>query len=64
MTNARRPGIFCPLHSSTHDAEEHGLLQTPANLAQVFGVVADTAAIGCGVAQIRQYRQQRRAVVA
>ncbi len=36
------------------------MLQTLANLAQVIGVFAVLAAIGFGVAQIRQYRQQRR----
>jgi len=40
------------------------MLQTLANLAQVIGVVAVLAAIGFGVAQIRQYRQQRRDAVA
>lgn len=40
------------------------MLQTLANLAQVVGVVAVMAAIGFGVAQIRQYRQQRRDAVA
>ncbi len=42
----------------------HGMLQTLANLAQVIGVFAVLAAIGFGVAQIRQYRQQRRDAVA
>jgi hypothetical protein len=40
------------------------MLQTLANLAQVLGVVAVLAAIGFGVAQIRQFRQQRRDAVA
>src|SRR5829696_1329734 len=40
------------------------LLQTLANLAQVVGVAAVLAAIGFGVAQIRQYREQRRDAVA
>lgn len=39
-------------------------LQTLANLAQVIGVVAVVAAIGFGMVQIRQYRQQRRDAVA
>jgi hypothetical protein len=39
-------------------------LQTLANLAQVIGVGAVIAAIGFGIVQIRQYRQQRRDAVA
>ena len=40
------------------------MLETLANLAQVFGAVAVAAAIGFGVAQIRQFRQQRRDALA
>lgn len=39
-------------------------LQTLANLAQVIGVAAVIAAIGFGIVQMRQYRQQRRDAVA
>jgi hypothetical protein len=39
-------------------------LQTLASLAQVIGVAAVIAAIGFGMVQIRQYRQQRRDAVA
>src|SRR5512135_1173533 len=40
------------------------MLQTLANLAQVLGAVAVLAAIVFGVAQIRHFRQQRRAALA
>ena len=40
------------------------MLETLANLAQVFGAIAVAAAIGFGVAQIRQFRQQRRDALA
>lgn len=40
------------------------MLETLANLAQVLGAVAVLAAIVFGVAQIRQFRQQRHDVLA
>jgi hypothetical protein len=40
------------------------MLQTLANVAQVLGAVAVLAAIIFGVAQIRQFRQQRRDALA
>ena len=40
------------------------MLETLADLAQVLGAIAVAAAIGFGVAQIRQFRQQRRDALA
>ncbi len=40
------------------------MLQTFANIAQVVGVLAVIAAFAFGMAQIRQYREQRRDAVA
>jgi hypothetical protein len=40
------------------------MLETLANLAQVLGAIAVVAAIVFGLAQIRQFRQQRRDAVA
>jgi hypothetical protein len=40
------------------------MLDTLANLAQVLGALAVVAAIAFGVAQIRQFRQQRRDALA
>jgi hypothetical protein len=40
------------------------MLDTLANLAQVLGAMAVVAAIGFGLAQIRQFRQQRRDALA
>jgi hypothetical protein len=40
------------------------MLETLANVAQVFGAIAVAAAIIFGVAQIRQFRQQRRDALA
>jgi hypothetical protein len=41
-----------------------GMLDTLANLAQILGAIAVVAAIGFGLAQIRQFRQQRRDALA
>src|SRR5688572_16672340 len=40
------------------------MLDTLANLAQVLGAIAVVAAIAFGLAQIRQFRQQRRDALA
>ena len=40
------------------------MLETLANFAQVLGAIAVVAAIAFGVAQIRQFRQQRRDALA
>src|SRR5688500_2057193 len=40
------------------------MLDTLANLAQVLGALAVVAAIAFGLAQIRQFRQQRRDALA
>jgi hypothetical protein len=40
------------------------MLETLANVAQVLGAIAVLAAIAFGLAQIRQFRQQRRDVLA
>jgi hypothetical protein len=40
------------------------VLETLANFAQMLGAIAVVAAIAFGVAQIRQFRQQRRDALA